>query len=207
MQQATVRQEQASTNDALQSGSAPPRFRLIAARERPRVERFIAGAYHAAYGARITSFMPQLAAVERDHELVAACGLRCAGTTPLFLETYLAQPVELALAQAAKSPVARTEIVEVGNLAITRPGAARLLITLLTAHLLTTTERWVVFTAVPALRNNFVRMRIPLHVLGEARPDRLDAETRRQWGRYYDAAPQVTGVRIAEVAAALGLAG
>lgn len=183
------------------------RFEPVDEVARPVVERFVFDAYRTAYGAHIASFMPDLLALNRGAELVAACGMRAAADEPLFLEGYLERPIEDVLAAVAGVCAGRSDIVEVGNLAIARPGAARMLIEHLTVHLQLRRERWVVFTAVPVLRNNFLRLRIPLHVLGEARPDLLTPEARRQWGRYYDCSPKVSAVRVADAAAALGLAG
>ena len=193
--------------------SAPPaphlsgwRFAAVDAAARPGIERFIFDAYLSAYGARITSFMPHLAALYRDEELLAACGLRSAACEALFLETYLEKPIEHVLGSVTRTHAPREHIVEVGNLAIARPGAARMLIELLTAHLHRRGSRWVVFTAVPVLRNNFQRLHIPLHVLGDARPENLTLEARQQWGRYYECSPKVSAVRVEDAAAALGLA-
>lgn len=182
------------------------RFAAVDSLARAEIERFIFDAYHSAYGARITRFMPHLAALYRDEELLAACGLRSAAYEPLFLETYLKRPIEDVLGSVTGTQARRDDIVEVGNLAIARPGAARMLIELLTAHLHQRRERWVVFTAVPVLRNNFQRLHIPLHVLGDARPENLSLEARQQWGRYYDCSPKVSAVRVEDAAAALGLA-
>jgi hypothetical protein len=179
------------------------RFRSVAHGERPRVEQFIRCAFVSAYGARIGEFMPHLAALYRGGELMAACGLRYAANERLYLETYLDQPIERVLATATGCPETRSGIVEVGNLAIARPGAARHFIAQLTEYLTDCGHSRVVFTAVPALRNNFARLRIPLDTHGPARPDRLQPEARRAWGRYYDNAPQVSSVRVADAAKAL----
>jgi hypothetical protein len=179
------------------------RFRSVAQSERPHIEQFIRCAFLSAYSARIEEFMPHLAALYRGSEIMAACGLRYAAKEKLYLETYLDQPIERVLEAIAGLPENRDGIVEVGNLAIARPGAARHFIAHLTDYLADCGHSRVVFTAVPALRNNFARLRIPIDTLGPARPDRLQPEARRAWGRYYDNAPQVTSVRVADAAAAL----
>ena len=179
------------------------RFGIVPAHARAPIERFISSAYARVYGARIPTFMPHLAALHRDDELFAACGLRCGEGERLFLETYLDEAVEERLATVTGAPQARRSLYEIGNLAIGRPGAARALIALLTEYLLERDARWVVFTAVPMLRNNFRRLGIPLHVLGHADPARLTPEAREQWGSYYDHMPQVSAVRVADSAAAL----
>jgi hypothetical protein len=183
--------------------SAPWRFEVVSAAQRTRVERFISHAYQTAYRARINAFMPHLGAVLRDDDLLAACGLREAGAERLFLETYLDQPVEQRLSELTQSYVGRGSIVEVGNLAISRPGAARLLIGMLTEHLAGRGCEWAVFTAVPVLRNNFAALRIPRLVLADARPERLDPHVREAWGSYYDCSPQVSAVRVTDASLAL----
>ena len=55
---------------------------------------------------------------------------------------------------------------------------------------------WVVFTAVPALRNSFRRIGIPLVTLATADGNRLPAAARAEWGDYYEQAPAVTAVRV-----------
>lgn len=182
------------------------RFKAVSTAARADIERFIFDAYHSAYGARITSFMPHLAALYRNEELLAACGLRNAADEPLFLETYLGRPIEDVLGGVTGTQARRDDIVEAGNLAIARPGAARRLIEMLTGHLHRQHSRWVVFTAVPVLRNNFQRLHIPLHVLGDARPEALPPAERKQWGRYYGCSPRVSAVRVEDAAAALGVA-
>jgi hypothetical protein len=171
-------------------------FSRAGARERPRVEGFIRHGFERAYGARLTRLMPTLMALHRDAEIVAACGLRAAAVEPLFLETYLDQPVEVALSRETATPLVRADIVEVGNLVIARAGYARRLIFHLTTHLHATGPAWVVFTAVPALRNNFRRLGIPLVTLGAADGNRLPATARAEWGDYYEQAPMVTAVCV-----------
>jgi hypothetical protein len=183
--------------------SARWRLELVTGDERARVEQFISQAYGAAYGAVIRDFLPQLVGIFRDDELLAACGLREARAERLFLETYLDQPVEHRLSDLTRSHVRRSAIVEIGNLAIARPGAARLLITMLTEHLARRGSEWAVFTAVPTLRNNFSALQIPRLVLGDARPERLDPDVREAWGSYYDCSPQVSAVRVADASLAL----
>ena len=181
-------------------------FRVVGARERPRIKRFIASAFSSAYGARLESFMPQLAALHRGKELYAACGLRAARDQQLFLETYLDHPIEHVLAPIAGRRIERDELVEVGNLAVARAGAARALIAHLTEYLLERRASYVVCTMVPTLGNNFARLGIPLHRLGEACIDRLPPPSRAMWGTYYEQRPAVNAVSVADAARALRLA-
>ena len=178
-------------------------FRHVASRERPGIERFIREGYRRAYFARLARFMPTLMALRRNEEIAAACGLRLAATERLFLEIYLDQPVESAVSAAAGRPVARRDIVEVGNLVIARAGFARQLITHLTNWLHAEGPAWVVFSAVPALRNNFQRLGIPLVVLADADATRIDPAARADWGSYYEQAPQVFAVEVDAAFAAI----
>src|SRR5690242_2783429 len=159
-------QTQARAHPAHATCSSAHELTLIEAAERPSIERFIAAAYASAYDAQLTSFMPTLAALTRRGLLIGACGLRYAQDERLFLETYLDVPIEQRLGEQAGARVPRTAIVEVGNFATARPGAARSLIALLTRYLSSESIAWTVFTAVPALRNNFLRMNIPVKILG-----------------------------------------
>jgi ABC-type lipopolysaccharide export system ATPase subunit len=66
-----------------------------------------------------------------DGVLVGACGLNqaCHGEheQPLYLEQYLEQPVEAAIETRLGVRPARHRIIEVGNLACSEPGHARLM--------------------------------------------------------------------------------
>jgi hypothetical protein len=187
---------------AMQDGRALARapghwsFRPVSAHERPGIERFIREAFRRAYSARLWRFMPALMALRRNEEMAATCGLRPAAHDRLFLEVYLDQSVEAAVSAAAGLPVARSGIVEVGNLVIARPGFARSMITHLTNWLHADGTAWVVFSAVPALRNNFQRLGIPLFRLAAADGSRLSPDARAEWGSYYEQAPQVIAVKV-----------
>lgn len=172
-------------------------FRGAADPERPEVEIFIRRGFEDAYGSHLAQFMPELMVLRHHSEIAAACGLRPAAAGKLFLEIYLDAPVEAMLRVAADPSVARADIIEVGNLVIARPGYARRLIVHLAACLYARGCRWVVFSAVPALRNSFRRIGIPLVTLAPADAGRLSVEERGRWGTYYDHSPVVTAVSVA----------
>jgi hypothetical protein len=137
-----------------------------------------------------------LMALRHREALVAACGLRDAVAEPLFLERYLDGCIEQVLSAAVREPIERSRVVEVGNLAAMRAGTARHLILRLTMYLQGAGAAWAVFSAVPTLRNTFVRFGIPLVRLAPADPNHLAPEERDEWGTYYDAQPHVTAVRV-----------
>jgi hypothetical protein len=162
---------------------------------RTRVERFIQAVYRRRYGARIAAWAPVLVALEFGPDIMAAAGYRPAGAA-LFLERYLAAPVEECLRAHASPAPPRERIVEVGHLAAVRMGAGRLLMPLLGRHLAAAGFEWVVSTATQELRHLFRRMGLSPMVLGEADPERLGAEA-AHWGTYYAHRPLVVAGSIA----------
>lgn len=175
--------------------AAPQGFQLQEAETpaaRATLETFIAERYQSAYGATVRNFLPRLYALcGGDGRPLAAFGLRDAGTAPLFLETYLDQPIEQVIGERCDADVARHQIVEVGNLAGRHPGSLRVLIVQLGILLQNMGYRWLVFTGNAQLVNGFARLHIDLLELAPARAERLPEAARGDWGRYYDAAPMV----------------
>jgi hypothetical protein len=172
-------------------------FARVTSRERSEAEQFIRGSFVRAYGAHLTRFFPLLMSLRYQGRLLAACGLRYARIEPLFLETYLDSAIEVVVSAVVGESIPRAAVIEVGNLAVARAGIARQLIIRLTSHLHQVGVSWVVFSAVPSLRNNFMRLGIPLAQLASADRNRLPPGAQKEWGTYYDAAPQVTAIRVA----------
>ena len=166
---------------------------------RAEIEQFISDVFYQAYGAKIRRFKPCLMSLrDRDNKLIAACGFRSAALEPLFLETYLDQPIEAVLSERAGFPVKRNDIVEVGNLSVTKPGMARCLISAIVTQLHATSKEWAVFTAVPVLRNAFIKMKLNPVILGDADKNRLSPEEQAEWGSYYAQKPQIMAIRRIE---------
>nr|WP_315392940.1 thermostable hemolysin [uncultured Duganella sp.] len=158
---------------------------------RRELEAFIAASFLASYGAEVSHFCDVLLGCrDGDGRWIAALGYTLAADGPVFLEQYLDAPIETALGGRAGAAVARADIVEVGNLASTHPGAARALIVSTTRHLHGLGLRWVAFTATVSLLNSFSRLRLQPQVLAAADPARL-ADAGRRWGSYYDTQPKV----------------
>lgn len=160
------------------------------------VEAFIRKVFVRHYGARVSSFAPNLMMLQQQGgRIVAATGWRSAQSAPLFLENYLDDPIEQLLSQLASQPVAREHIVEVGNLAAEMPGGSPQVIMALASHLNQLGYDWVVFTATCELIRIFTRLGLPLLALAKADPSRL-GEAASDWGRYYETEPIVVAGRI-----------
>jgi hypothetical protein len=171
--------------------------------DRGFAEAFIADRFQQSFGARIEAFMPRLFGM-RDHDgrLCGAFGLRSTSCR-LFVEQYLHEPVETAIAASCGEVVERRGIVEVGHLSATYPGAVRTMIGLLATHLYKEGFEWVVFAGTASLRNAFARMGLFPIALQRARIERLPTEERAAWGHYYDHSPEVLVGRIREGVRAL----
>lgn len=164
--------------------------------DRQRLERHIHACYAHVYGADINHFLPTLISVERsDDSVLCAMGVRPTALEPLFLEQYLDHPVEQVLGRCVGGVVDRSALVEVGNLAAGSPGAARILIVALSAYLRGAGFEWAVFTAVPAVRNAFVRMKLRLIELAVADGVRLGPD-HAHWGSYYAQRPVVVACNV-----------
>lgn len=159
---------------------------------RAGLESFIRARFAEQHGARVRHFMPCLLGLEDGvGQLLGAVGLRSGASGPLFLERYLSQPAEAVIAhQHGNHPPRREQIVEVGNLAASSPGAARLLIVALTDLLVAMGFRWVAFTGTPTLLNSFQRLGLTPLPLGPANQACMGDEL-ADWGSYYDNQPQV----------------
>lgn len=191
---------------AKQRGARGPRLIPQTGPGRDETEAFIATVFRRAHGARITHFMPVLLGMRgADGRLLAACGLRAASGAALFLEQYLDGAVEQVMHSVTGTSAHRSAIAEIGNLAVVPPSSARQLIAALTRFLVPTPFEWVVFTALPSLRNAFVRLGIPVACLGAARLEQLPAPSRVDWGSYYEGGPQVCAVCVDDAHTALGV--
>lgn len=158
---------------------------------REAYETFIQHRFRQAHNAEIRSFMPELFGLhDNSGTLCAVAGVRVATSGRLFLERYLDQPVEQMIEARADRPVERQGIVEVGNLAASNLGSARLSIITVTWLLAMGGLEWVAFTGNAGLVNSFNRLGLRPVTLCAADPMRL-GEDRHAWGHYYDTQPNV----------------
>ncbi|WP_455374591.1 thermostable hemolysin [Kaarinaea lacus] len=165
--------------------------------DRRDVETFIHRVFSRAYDADLNHYLPRLMSLRNpDNRVIAALGMREASSGPLFLETYLDSPVEHVISRLSDTLTTRRQIMEVGNLASMHRGGLRNLIIALTSYLRGAGSEWVVFTAVPAVRNAFEALDLPLYTLAVADKSRLDEKERANWGRYYETGPVVVAGKV-----------
>lgn len=163
---------------------------------REEAEKFIAERYRRDYGATLTHFLPTLVTLPAiGGELLSAAGIAPASAGRLFLEHYLEVPVEQAIAARLGHPIARTTVLEVGNLASGTAGGGRLMILTLARLLEGRGLEWIAFTATRTLRNSLARLGITAHELAVADRSALGADG-ATWGRYYDHDPRVVACSL-----------
>lgn len=163
---------------------------------RSEVEHFIAAVFKQTYGANVTQFMPTLVALRDENGvLMAAFGLRSAAEEPLFLEQYLDIPIEQLLTEQLGKLITRNEITCIGNLAVSNPRNAGVLIAHIIQHSLNIGIEWCVATAHHSLQNGLIKAGrdvYPVHIADKAR---LPEAEQAIWGSYYDKLPQVIAIR------------
>lgn len=157
---------------------------------RRRLERLIAGKFDRVHDAHITEFLPHLVGLGANDRVHAIAGLRLAGKNPLFLEQYIERPIEQAISQAYRTPVDRSQVVEIGNLVSMQAGAATALFALLPAILHGAGIRWVACSATPTVRALLSGLDFPSQQIAEADPGALVSGA-GNWGRYYSTRPIV----------------
>jgi len=190
----------AAASDQIAGASPWPKTALVDASHPRRldVEAFVARRFLDVHGARVNRFMPELLALFDDRgQVLAALGIRAASAQPLFLEYYLDDPVEQVIAERSgvAGTGARTDIVEIGNLASRDRRASRALFGILARRLLDEQYQWAVFTGCSALHRVFATLGIETLTLGRALQARLPQD-QQTWGGYYEDNPRVVAGRV-----------
>ena len=159
--------------------------------ERLRVAAYLEAAYASAFNGVIRRHYPTLMSVQDgEGRIHAAVGFRFAAEEPLFLEQYLDDPVEAAIARELGEPVRRHGVAEIGNLGSGSVGASIFLFLALARHLDQNGCTHAVATATRQLRRSFGRVGFETRVLTRAEPSRL-GKAATEWGAYYDRDPEV----------------
>lgn len=159
--------------------------------KRTVVEAFIYGRYLQEHRARVSHFLPYLISLETtSRQVVAAAGFRPGSSGKLFLERYLAGPIEQVLAGKLGVSVSRDALVEVGNLAADGTHSSRLMIMAMTAFFHQHGFTRVAMTGTRELANILRRMQLEPMELVNADADKL-GEEKNDWGSYYEHQPRV----------------
>ncbi|EIK43703.1 hypothetical protein O59_003583 [Cellvibrio sp. BR] len=169
-----------------------PRFGIqtLASPERAAVEAYIHARFSAVHGAEVTHFLPNLISLRCGGEYSAAVGLAPASNGKLFAEQYLAAPIEQVISHKLGVPVAREQIVEVGNLVSTWKGSSLLLFIVIGEVLERLGYHYVLFTGTREVKALLARLRYSPMVLADADPSVLP-DGGASWGTYYNNQPQV----------------
>jgi hypothetical protein len=165
--------------------------------DREPIERLIETIYASAYDAVIADHYPNFIGVHSsDGNVIAAAGFRPAAGQPLFLEAYLPSPVEEMIAARTQAPLARSSIVEIGNLVSIGRGASLFLFVALAAFLHRNRFTYAVATATQSLGRSFDAFGFESIELGQASPEVLP-DRGASWGSYYRRRPRVLAGAIA----------
>jgi hypothetical protein len=165
------------------------------AADRAEIEQFIHDVFAKTYGANVQNFMPHLVSLrDEEGELVAAFGLRKADKSPLFLEQYLDAPIETVLSRRFGKTITRNQVTEIGNLAVSNPRNAGVLIAHVIKHSLDIGIEWGVATAHHSLQNGLIKGGRDIYALQAADPLRLNPAELASWGSYYSNSPQVIAI-------------
>lgn len=149
------------------------------------------------FQACIEGFMPQLAVYRHTSGAEGVIGIRNAGTEPLFLESYLEAPIEIALSRCTGFRVQRGQIAEVGQFVIsdrdTVPDFFRDLVPFLRSQ----GFNWVCFTGTKRIRAILARIGFEGLPVATATRDRVRLSA-DNWGTYYDHEPVVIVGNLAD---------
>lgn len=158
---------------------------------RSALEAEVRDCYAHHFGARVEEFMPWLLRVTRREDGArGVIGLRPASREPLYLEDYLARPVEEDIAAIAGYPVPRSAVVEIGQLAVESREVVVPLFRELVPFLLQQGFGWVCFTATGPVRSLLAKAGLAGCELAPAR-EACVAGRQDAWGDYYRHDPRV----------------
>lgn len=164
-----------------------------------RASNLVAEVFNKIYDARLSHFLPLLLSMKSEERLHGALGVRSAARDQLFLEQYLVRPVEQEISRCFKTPVARNQVVEIGNLVVRSSGAGQFLMAILGTIVKQAGLRWLVFTATPQVEAMMRKIHWQTEVICRADAASLK-DSDSHWGRYYETQPRVIAGNIDDAA-------
>jgi len=165
------------------------------------VHHLISDRYRGAHGAVATTRYPRYCVVTDDRGPRAVVGYRHASDGPLFLESYLDQPVEAVVSDRFGRRVSRESIVELGSHASSK-SRATIALWAEAADTLGHDHQIGVAVLTAQLRSMFRRIGLPIIEIAAANASCLSGE-QGAWGHYYAADPIVCAGEIWAARAAL----
>lgn len=163
----------------------------------PAAANFAKELFERHHDAQIKPAYPQWHSVNAPGgELLAVLGCRGAAEGPLFLESYIPQPIERILSDRFGTAIDRSEIVEIGCFAAT-PSPALIRLWHDVAKRLGEEYVFAVATLTAPLRDYLSRLGLPLIAIRRASQARL-CDSDERWGRYYEQQPWVCAGIIAQ---------
>jgi len=162
---------------------------------RELAEQFAHSEYMKAFSADLQSFAKELMVLRSPHGKIHGCvGISENTGAHFFLEHYFEGPIEEIISVKTVSHVKRDSIVEISSLTAKSGGVAVLMMAGLVGYLFASGKRYLTFTATKTLRNTLLHLSIPLNKIACAREESLPSGDRTDWGRYYEAEPEVLWV-------------
>ncbi|AEP28341.1 thermostable hemolysin [Brumicola nitratireducens] len=155
-------------------------------------EQFIKDGFASAYGADIEISMPYVLAINNG-KFKAALGIRSAKES-LFVEQYLAQPIEHYVSQAHD----RRYIAEIGHLYSNSNKFTIPLFLTTAVSLFCNGYEHMVFAGTEHVVKLISKAGIDCHYIAQADKNKLQ-ESSINWGTYYETNPQVVFVSLAAV--------
>ena len=157
---------------------------------RGEAEQAVKRIFRQVYSADIGDFSPMLLTAERNDKIDTVIGLRNAAQDPLFLESYLDEPIEQLLKRQHNLTIERQCFIELGNLVAIRSGSSRMLFIVLAFALAKAGVKWATFTATPEVTRLLTKLGLaPIAICKASGQAVVNGES--QWGTYYDDAPTV----------------
>lgn len=170
-----------------------PAFHLLGRQDEAReaAELCVRDKFHSAYGAELETFLPYMLTMHCAGRLTGVSGINPAAGGPLFLEQYLAEPLESRIGRVTGHSADRASIVEIGNLVSASNGGSLAIFIVLASALAACGYDHMVFTATSKLRQRFTRLGFDFQHLADANLDCLPDSSAVNWGSYYENDPQV----------------
>lgn len=152
------------------------------------MEVYVSQRYHRAFKATLTEFMPCYLALYQKEKLISVCGVRCAEEGALFLEQYLAQPIE-SIVNPHYPYAKRSDIIEFGQLASFSTRFSAIHFYLMARYLSDAGYEWCVCTVTDPLFTLMENMGLQPISIGKAAPQMVSHP--ELWGQYYQYSPKI----------------